>query len=292
MRHHTRLTSVVSLFFRPLTLSSVAFPPKNSFGAVQTADKHTLILVRHGESTWNLENKFTGWYDCPLSDKGHEEVKEAGRLIKAEGLTADVAFTSLLQRAIRTLWHVLEQTGLMWIPVHKAWELNERHYGALQGLDKQETVNKYGKDQVLVWRRSYDIPPPTVDKSSPHHPSNDPRYAGFDFPEEFTESLATTLDRVVPFWNKTIVPEIKSGKTVMIAAHGNSLRALVKHLDGIDEATIAELNIPTGTPLIYELDDNLKPIPQAGAIAPLQGRYLGDQDAIRARIEGVKNQTK
>ncbi|GAX12380.1 2,3-bisphosphoglycerate-dependent phosphoglycerate mutase [Fistulifera solaris] len=274
------------------SVRSVSRSALRSFGAVQTADKHTLILVRHGESTWNLENKFTGWYDCPLSDKGHEEVKEAGRLIKAEGLTADVAFTSLLQRAIRTLWHVLEQTGLMWIPVHKAWELNERHYGALQGLDKQETVNKYGKDQVLVWRRSYDIPPPTVDKSSPHHPSNDPRYAGFDFPEEFTESLATTLDRVVPFWNKTIVPEIKSGKTVMIAAHGNSLRALVKHLDGIDEATIAELNIPTGTPLIYELDDNLKPIPQAGAIAPLQGRYLGDQDAIRARIEGVKNQTK
>ena len=143
-----------------------------------------------------------------------------------------------------------------------------------------------------MWRRSYDIPPPTVDKSSPHHPANDPRYAGFDFPEEFTESLATTLDRVVPFWNKTIVPEIKSGKTVMIAAHGNSLRALVKHLDGIDESTIAELNIPTGTPLIYVLDDNLKPIPQAGAISPLQGRYLGDQDAIRARIEGVKNQTE
>ncbi|GAX21016.1 2,3-bisphosphoglycerate-dependent phosphoglycerate mutase [Fistulifera solaris] len=274
------------------SVRSVSRSALRSFAAVQTADKHTLILVRHGESTWNLENKFTGWYDCPLSDKGHEEVKEAGRLIKAEGLSADIAFTSLLQRAIRTLWHVLEQTGLMWIPVHKAWELNERHYGALQGLDKQETVNKYGKDQVLVWRRSYDIPPPTVDKSSPHHPSNDPRYAGFDFPEEFTESLATTLDRVVPFWNKTVVPEIKSGKTVMIAAHGNSLRALVKHLDGIDEATIAELNIPTGTPLIYELDDNLKPIPQVGAIAPLQGRYLGDQDAIRARIEGVKNQTK
>ena len=277
-------------FFRRLNLSFAVY--NESLTAIQAADKHTLILVRHGESTWNLENKFTGWYDCPLSEKGHEEVKEAGRLIKAEGLTADIAFSSLLQRAIRTLWHVLEQTGLMWIPVHKAWELNERHYGSLQGLDKQETVDKYGKDQVLVWRRSYDIPPPTVDKSSPHHPANDPRYAGFDFPEEFTESLATTLDRVVPFWNKTIVPEIKSGKTVMIAAHGNSLRALVKHLDGIDESTIAELNIPTGTPLIYELDDNLKPIPQAGAISPLQGRYLGDQEAIRVRIEGVKNQTK
>jgi 2,3-bisphosphoglycerate-dependent phosphoglycerate mutase len=159
-------------------------------------------------------------------------------------------------------------------------------------LDKQETVDKFGKDQVLVWRRSYDVPPPTVDRSSPHHPDNDPRYAGFDFPADFTESLATTLERVVPYWNETIVPEIKSGKTVLIAAHGNSLRALVKHLDGISESTIAELNIPTGAPLVYELDDNLKPIPQKGAIAPLQGRYLGDQDAIRARIEGVKNQTK
>lgn len=180
----------------------------------------------------------------------------------------------------------------MWIPVTKAWELNERHYGALQGLDKQATVDKYGKDQVLVWRRSYDVPPPTVDKSSEHHPASDPRYAGFEYPEEFTESLATTLERVVPYWDNKIVPELKAGKTVLVAAHGNSLRALVKHLDGIDKSEIAELNIPTGTPLVYELDDDLKPIPQEGAIAPLQGRYLGDQDAIRARIEGVKNQTK
>lgn len=259
---------------------------------MQAADKHTLVLVRHGESTWNLENKFTGWYDCPLSPKGHEEVIEAGKLIKAEGIKADVAFTSLLQRAIRTLWHVLEQTELMWIPVKKAWQLNERHYGALQGLDKQQTVDQYGKDQVLVWRRSYDVPPPTVDKTSEHHPASDPRYAGFDFPQDFTESLATTLDRVVPYYEKEIVPYLKEGKTVLVTAHGNSLRALVKHLDGIDEGTIAELNIPTGTPLIYELDDDLKPIPQPGAIAPLQGRYLGDQDSIRARIEGVKNQTK
>lgn len=162
----------------------------------------------------------------------------------------------------------------------------------MQGLDKQETVDKYGKDQVLVWRRSYDVPPPTVDKSNPHHPSNDPRYEGTDFPDDFTESLSTTLDRVLPYWENTIAPELKKDKTVLIAAHGNSLRALVKHLDGIDEATIAELNIPTGAPLIYVLDDNLKPIPQPNAIAPLQGRYLGDQDAIRARIEGVKNQTK
>jgi len=264
----------------------------NSFQAVQAADKHTLVLVRHGESTWNLENKFTGWYDCPLSAKGHEEAMEGGKLIAAAGIKPEVAHTSLLKRAIRTLWHVLEQSDRMWIPVNKAWELNERHYGSLQGLDKQQTVDKYGKDQVLIWRRSYDIPPPVVDKTSPHHPSNDERYSGAEFPEEFTESLATTLTRVLPYWNESVVPQLKEGKTVLITAHGNSLRALVKHLDGIDEATIAELNIPTGTPLVYELDDNLKPIPQPGAIAPLQGRYLGDQDAIRARIEGVKNQTK
>jgi len=228
----------------------------------------------------------------PLSPKGHEEVIEAGKLIKAEGIVPDVAHTSLLKRAIRTLWHVLEQTDLMWIPVNKAWQLNERHYGSLQGLDKQQTVDKHGKDQVLIWRRSYDIPPPTVDTTSEHHPGNDPRYAGFKFDEDFTESLATTLDRVLPYWEESIVPQLKDGKKVIVAAHGNSLRALVKHLDGIDESEIAELNIPTGTPLVYELDDDLKPIPQAGAIAPLQGRYLGDQDAIRARIEGVKNQTK
>lgn len=263
-----------------------------SFAGIQAADKHTLILVRHGESAWNLENKFTGWYDCPLSPKGIEEVTQAGQLIKAEGLKADVAFTSLLKRAISTLWAVLKETDLQWIPVTNAWQLNERHYGALQGLDKQETVDKYGKDQVLVWRRSYDTPPPPVDLKNEHHPANDPRYAGFEFADEFTESLATTLDRVVPYWNDAIVPQIKDGKTVLIAAHGNSLRALVKYLDNIDESTITDLNIPTGTPLVYELDDNLKPIPQADAIAPLQGRYLGNQDEIRARIEGVKNQTK
>uniref|UniRef100_A0A7S2GWB6 Phosphoglycerate mutase n=1 Tax=Helicotheca tamesis TaxID=374047 RepID=A0A7S2GWB6_9STRA len=274
------------------SIASKRLPLTKSFAAIQAADKHTLVLVRHGESTWNLENKFTGWVDVPLSPKGHEEVIEAGKLIKAEGIKVDVAHTSLLKRAIRTLWHVLEQTDLMWIPVHKAWQLNERHYGALQGLDKQQTVDKHGKDQVLIWRRSYDIPPPTVDKSSEHHPGNDPRYAGFSFGEDFTESLATTLDRVLPYWEESIAPELKADKKVIVAAHGNSLRALVKHLDNIDESEIAELNIPTGTPLVYELDDDLKPIPQEGAIAPLTGRYLGDQDAIRARIEGVKNQTK
>ena len=180
----------------------------------------------------------------------------------------------------------------MWIPTVKSWKINERHYGGLQGLDKQETVDQYGKDQVLVWRRSYDIPPPTVDTTNEHHPANDERYQDAEWPEDFTESLSTTLDRVVPFWDSDIAPQLKSGKTVLVTAHGNSLRALVKHLDGIDESEIAELNIPTGTPLVYELDEDLKPIPQDGAIEPLQGRYLGDQEAIRARIEGVKNQTK
>lgn len=273
--------------------SSRRFAAGRSFAPIiQACDKHTLVLVRHGESTWNLENKFTGWVDVPLSPKGHEEVVEAGRLIKEAGITLDVAHTSLLKRAIRTLWHVLEQTDFMWIPVNKAWELNERHYGSLQGLDKQQTVDKFGKDQVLVWRRSYDVPPPTVDPSSEHHPVNDARYKSIDFADDFTESLSTTLDRVLPYYDSKIVPDLKKNKTVIVAAHGNSLRALVKHLDGIDEGTIAELNIPTGTPLVYELDDDFKVIPQEGAIAPLQGRYLGDLDAVRARIEGVKNQTK
>jgi len=228
----------------------------------------------------------------PLSPKGHEEVKAAGQLIKAEGIEVDYAFTSTLKRAIRTLWHVLEQTDQMWVPTVKAWELNERHYGALQGLDKQQTVDKFGKDQVLVWRRSYDVPPPVVDKSSEHHPGNLRQYSGIDFADDFTESLATTLDRVLPYYNAEIMPKLKDGKTVIVAAHGNSLRALVKHLDSISESEIAELNIPTGTPLVYELDDDMRPIAQEGAIAPLSGRYLGDQDAIRERIEGVKNQTK
>ncbi|KAL3930668.1 MAG: hypothetical protein SGBAC_011663 [Bacillariaceae sp.] len=263
-----------------------------SFAAVQTADKHTLVLVRHGESTWNLENRFTGWHDCPLSPKGHEEVVEAGQLLKAEGIKADVAFTSMLKRAIRTLWAVLEETDRMWIPISNAWELNERHYGALQGLDKQATVDKYGKEQVLQWRRSYDIPPPAVNIFDPAHPSNDQRYTATKFPEEFTESLATTLDRVIPYYNEYIIPELEAGKTVLVAAHGNSLRALVKHLDGIDESEIAELNIPTGTPLVYTLDADFKPLRRSDAISPLRGSYLGDQDAIRARIEGVKNQTK
>jgi len=257
------------------------------------SSKSTLVLVRHGESQWNLENKFTGWVDVPLSEKGHKEVIEAGSLLKAADIKFDVAYTSLLKRAIRTLDHVLEETDQMWIPVHKAWELNERHYGSLQGLNKQETVDRHGKEQVLVWRRSYNIPPPPVGLDSEHHPSNDPKYAGIDFAPEFTESLETTLQRVLPFYEKNIVPLLKEGKTVLIAAHGNSLRALVKHLDDIDEGTIAELNIPTGTPLVYQLDDSCNVLPATdNAVPPLRGKYLGDIDAIKARIEGVKNQTK
>jgi len=276
-----------------LSAARSAFSSISSKTSILNRSKSTLVLVRHGESQWNLENKFTGWVDVPLSAKGHEEVKEAGQLIKKEGLKCDVAFTSLLKRAIRTLDHVLEESDQMWIPVNKAWELNERHYGSLQGLNKQETVDKHGKEQVLVWRRSYNIPPPPVGKDSEHHPSNDPKYAGIDFADEFTESLETTLDRVLPFYDKNIVPLLKDGKTVLIAAHGNSLRALVKHLDDISESTIAELNIPTGTPLVYQLDDDCKVIPATeAAIAPLRGKYLGDIDAVRARIEGVKNQTK
>ena len=253
-----------------------------------------LILVRHGESEWNLQNRFTGWVDVPLSPKGHEEVIAAGKLVKTENLKFDVAFTSVLKRAIRSLDHILEESDQMYVPVTKAYELNERHYGALQGLDKQQTVDQHGKEQVLVWRRSYDVPPPTVDTNSEYHPSNDPRYVktGVKFEENFTESLKLTLERVLPFYKENIVPHLENGETVIVAAHGNSLRALVKHLDGIGEGEIASLNIPTGTPLVYELDDELKPIPQVGAVAPLTGRYLGDAAAIEARVQAVKSQTK
>ena len=258
-----------------------------------TRSKYTLVLVRHGESTWNQENKFTGWYDCSLSEKGHAEAAAAGKLLSDEHYKFDVAYTSCLKRAIRTLWHSLEQTDCMSIPIINAWELNERHYGALQGLDKQETVNKFGKEQVNVWRRSYDIAPPPCTEDSSHNPAKDVKYATNPAAAVIrTESLKTTLDRVLPYWQNVIAPTVKSGKRVIIAAHGNSLRALVKYLDGISEDVIAELNIPTGAPLVYKLDENLKPIKDKDAIAPLQGRYLGDLTNIRARIEGVKNQTK
>jgi 2,3-bisphosphoglycerate-dependent phosphoglycerate mutase len=257
-------------------------------------EAYQLVLLRHGESSWNKENKFTGWYDCPLSEAGQIEAAAAGKLLMDQGFVFDIAYTSYLKRAIRTLWHTLEQTDLMHIPIVNAWQLNERHYGALQGLDKQETVDKYGKDQVNVWRRSYDVPPPDVDVTDPIHcPANDPMYK--DIPAAAAikaESLKITLERVLPYFDGEVVPMIKSGKRVVIAAHGNSLRALVKYLDNIPEDMIAELNIPTGVPLIYSLDENMKPIPHADAIAPLQGRYVGNQEDIRNRILGVKNQTK
>jgi len=254
--------------------------------------KSTLVLVRHGESEWNLINKFTGWVDVPLSEKGEKEAMDGGKLIKETNIKFSCAHTSRLKRAIKTLWHVLEESDQMWIPVSKAWELNERHYGGLQGLDKQETVNKHGKEQVLIWRRSYDIPPPPVGLDSEYHPSNDPKYADYEFPKEFTESLATTLERVLPYYKKSVFPQLKEGKNIIIAAHGNSLRALVKYLDDIDESTIAGLNIPTGVPLVYEFDDDMNVIPSKDSIGALRGKYLGDLDAIRAKIEGVKNQTK
>lgn len=224
---------------------------------------------------------------------GNKEAAAAGKLLKEEGYTFDVAFTSYLKRAIRTCWHVLEQTDLMWIPVKTCWRLNERHYGALTGLDKKETVEKHGAEQVLQWRRSYNIPPPQLEKTSEYYPGNDVRYKNLpeaDLP--LSESLELTAERVLPEWDGSIVPSIKSGKNVLVAAHGNSLRALVKHLDGISEEEITGLNIPTGIPLVYHLDENLRPIPHKDAIAPLQGFYLGNQEEIRNRILGVKNQTK
>lgn len=255
--------------------------------------KHTLVLLRHGESTWNNENRFTGWVDCPLSEKGESEAQAGGKLLKEEGIQFDMAYTSSLKRAIKTLWLSLEQMDQMYIPITNDWRLNERHYGGLQGLNKQETVDKHGKDQVLIWRRSYDIPPPAIDKSSEHYPGNDPRYALVD-PEllPMTESLKLTEARFMPLWEDVLTGEIKSGKTILIAAHGNTLRALVKHLDGISSDEITDLNIPTGVPLVYELDDDMKPIKQADAIAPLSGRYLGNQADIQARIGAVMAQTK
>jgi 2,3-bisphosphoglycerate-dependent phosphoglycerate mutase len=249
--------------------------------------------MRHGESVWNQENKFTGWCDVPLSAKGVEEAAEGGQILNDAGFKFDVAYTSYLKRAINTMNHTLEATDCLWIPTIKAWQLNERHYGGLQGLDKQATVAKYGKEQVLVWRRSFDIPPPDIDVSSEHFPGNDPKYAGV--PKHLlptTESLKTTAERVLPYWKSDITPMIRSGKKVLIAAHGNSLRALVMHLDNISTDSITELNIPTATPLCYELDEDLKPIPHKDAIGPLTARYIGDLAKIRARIEGVKNQTK
>jgi 2,3-bisphosphoglycerate-dependent phosphoglycerate mutase len=241
-----------------------------------------LVLLRHGESTWNLENRFTGWTDVDLSPKGLEEAHEAARLLKEGGYTFDVAYTSLLKRAIRTLWITMDGMDLMWIPVHRSWRLNERHYGALQGLNKAETAAKYGEQQVLVWRRSYSDPPPALTPDDERYPGRDRRYADLS-PEELplAESLKDTVARFLPYWHSTIVPGLRAGKRVLIAAHGNSLRALVKHLDGISDEEIVGLNIPTGIPLVYELDGDLK---------PLNHYYLGDAEAARKAAEAVAKQ--
>ncbi|MCP4653749.1 MAG: 2,3-diphosphoglycerate-dependent phosphoglycerate mutase [Candidatus Omnitrophica bacterium] len=245
---------------------------------------YKIVLLRHGESTWNKENKFTGWTDVDLSEKGIAEANEAGNVLKKDGYTFDIAFTSVLKRAIRTLWITLSNMDLMWIPVFRSFRLNERHYGGLQGLNKAETAAKYGDEQVLVWRRSYDTPPPNLEKSDSRWPGHDPRYKDLDDKDiPTTESLKLTVDRFLPYWHQTITPAIKEGKKVLIAAHGNSLRALVKHLDNISEEEIVKLNIPTGIPLVYELNDNLKPI---------KHYYLGDPEKIKQLMEKVANQGK
>ncbi len=243
-----------------------------------------LILVRHGQSVWNVENLFTGWHDVDLSDQGRKEAAAAGRELLREKIGIDIAFTSVLKRAIRTLWLLLDEMDRMWIPVERSWRLNERHYGALQGLNKAQTVEQHGEAQVKIWRRSYDIPPPQLELDDPRHPRFDPRYAGID-PAELpaAESLQDTLARVLPYWNSRIAPELRVGRNVLVAAHGNSLRALVKMLDKVPEKDIVELNIPTGVPLLYELDSQLQ---------PLGSRYLGDPAAIAAAAEAVRRQTE
>lgn len=243
-----------------------------------------LVLLRHGESTWNQENRFTGWTDVDLNSKGLEEAKNAGRLLKESKMEFDVAHTSVLKRAIRTLNFVLDELDLAWIPVKKAWQLNERHYGALQGLNKAETAAKHGEDQVFIWRRSYDIPPPPLSKDDSRHPRFDLRYKHVDpklLPS--TEALKNTVERFAPYWNEAIVPDLKAGSRVLIAAHGNSIRALLKYLEGMPDDEIVALNIPTAVPLVYELTDDLKPI---------RRYYLGDQDEIAKKMQAVANQGK
>lgn len=245
---------------------------------------YKLVLLRHGESTWNKENKFTGWTDVDLSEKGLSETKKAGKVLLKEGYTFDVAFTSVLKRAIRTLWITLDEMDLMWIPVYRSWRLNERHYGALQGLNKAETAAKFGDEQVLIWRRSYDTPPPKLEPTDERYPGNDPRYADLTKDElPLTECLKNTVERFLPYWHEEIAPVVKSGKKVIIAAHGNSLRALVKYLDNISDEDILKLNIPTGLPLVYELDENLK---------PLKSYYLGDPEEVKKAMAAVAAQGK
>jgi 2,3-bisphosphoglycerate-dependent phosphoglycerate mutase len=245
---------------------------------------HTIVLLRHGESAWNKENRFTGWTDVDLSENGLAEAQKAGAVLKDKGFVFDVAYTSVLKRAIRTLWITLDTMDFMWIPVYRSWRLNERHYGALQGLNKSETAAKYGEEQVLVWRRSYDIRPPELEKKDPRYPGNDPRYRELD-PKIIptTECLKDTVERFLPYWHETIIPSIRCGKRVLIAAHGNSLRALVKYLDNIPDSEIVGLNIPTGVPLVYELDDKLK---------PLTHYYLGNPEDVDQATKAVANQGK
>ena len=243
-----------------------------------------LILVRHGQSLWNMENRFTGWTDIDLAPAGREEAERAGRQLVEEKIQVDIAFTSVLKRAIRTLWSMLDEMDRMWIPVERSWRLNERHYGALQGLDKAQTVERHGEAQVKIWRRSYDTPPPPLATDDPRHPRFDPRYA--DVPADelpSAESLKDTLARVLPYWHARIAPEVRAGRNVLVAAHGNSLRAMVKMLDEVSEDDIVELNIPTGIPLVYELDAQLK---------PLDSRYLGDPQIAAAAAEAVRRQTE
>ncbi len=243
---------------------------------------YKVVLLRHGESVWNKENRFTGWTDVDLSEQGIREGRQAGKLLKAEGYHFDLAFTSVLKRAIRTLWLTLDELDAMWIPVYNSWRLNERHYGALQGLNKAETAAKFGEAQVKVWRRSYDVPPPALEPADPRNPATDPRYSSVPSAEiPLTECLKDTVARFLPYWHQSIVPAVRSGKKVLVAAHGNSLRALVKYLDNVSDQDITELNIPTGVPLVYELDDNL---------APMRHYYLGNQEEIRKAIESVAKQ--
>lgn len=245
---------------------------------------YKLVLVRHGQSTWNLENRFTGWTDVDLTELGRAEAAEAGKLLKEAGYDFDLAYTSVLKRAIKTLNILQDEMDLDWLPVVRAWQLNERHYGALQGLNKAETAKQYGEDQVKIWRRSYDIAPPALELTDERHPKFDRRYASLT-PEQLpaTETLKITLERVLPYWNSTLVPDIRSGKRLLVVAHGNSIRALVKYLDNISESEIAELNIPTGLPLVYELDENLKPI---------KSYYLGDPEEAAKKAAAVANQGK
>jgi len=239
------------------------------------------VLLRHGESVWNRENRFTGWTDVDLSGAGVEEARAAGRLLAGERFAFDLAFTSVLKRAVRTLWLALEAMDRVWLPVEKHWRLNERHYGALQGLNKAETAAKFGEAQVLAWRRSYDTPPPALEPRDPRYEATDPRYAGVPVP--LTECLKDTVARVLPYWNATIAPAVRAGRQVLVAAHGNSLRALIKHLDGVSDADIVGLNVPTGVPLVYELDASLK---------PLRHYYLGDAEEVARRVAAVSAQGK